>query len=69
MGKNIFFKGDMSLSVNIDSKNKDILILGEGLTQRLGDTTLTTETNYSINMTQPRKKILLNIHYNVSKSF
>ena len=59
MGKNVFFKGDMSLSVNIDSKNKDILILGEELTQRLDDTTLTTETNYPINMTQPRKKIFI----------
>ena len=49
----------MSLSVNIDSKNKDILILGEELTQRLDDTTLTTETNYPINMTQPRKKIFI----------
>ena len=31
----------MSSSVHIDNKNKDILILGEGLTQGLNDTTST----------------------------
>ena len=40
-GKNvIIFGADMSSSVHIDNKNKDILILGEGPTQRLDDTTL-----------------------------
>ena len=29
----------MNLSVNADNKGKDILILGEGPTQRLNDTT------------------------------
>ena len=39
MGKNIIIFGtDMSLSVHIDNKNKDILILGEGQPQGLGDT-------------------------------
>ena len=33
----------MSLSVLIDSKGKDILILGEGPTQGLDDITLTAE--------------------------
>ena len=36
MGKNvIILEADMSSSVHIDKKNKDILILGEGLTQGL----------------------------------
>ena len=30
----------MSSSVHVDNKKKDILILGEGPTQRLDDTTL-----------------------------
>ena len=33
----------MSSSVHIDNKNKDILILGEGQTQGLDDTALTSE--------------------------
>ena len=33
----------MSSSVHVDNKNKDILILGEGPTQELDDTTLTAE--------------------------
>ena len=38
-GKNvIIFWADMHSSVHIDNKNKDILILEEGPTQRLDDT-------------------------------
>ena len=54
-GKMSFLKGDISSSVDTNSKNKDILILGEGLAKQLDDTTLTAETKYPINMTQPRK--------------
>ena len=39
----------MSSSVHIDNKKKDILILGIGPTQKLDDTTLTAEAQYSIN--------------------
>ena len=39
----VIFGADMSLSVHVDNKKKDILILGEGSTQRLDDTTLTAE--------------------------
>ena len=42
----------MSSSVYIDNKGKDILILGKGPTQGLNDTTLTGETQYSINFTK-----------------
>ena len=45
----------MSLSVHINNKNKDLLILGEGPTQGLDDITLTAEVNYSIN---PRKRFV-----------
>ena len=42
MGKSfIIFGVDMTSSVHNDNKGKDILILGEGPTQRLDDTTLT----------------------------
>ena len=52
MGKNvIIFGANISSSVHIDNKNKDILILGERTTQGLDDTTLTAEAMYSINFT------------------
>ena len=54
MEKNIIIFGAcMSPSVHIDDKNKDILILGEGPTQALDDTTLTAEAMYPIDFTQP----------------
>ena len=44
MGKNaIIFRADMSSSVHIDKTVKNILVLGEGPTQGLDDTTLTAE--------------------------
>ena len=46
------------------TKKKDILILGEGPTQGLDDTTLTAEKMYSINFTATRKKFCLSLHYN-----
>ena len=52
-GKNVISLGaDMSSSVHVDNKGKDILILGEVTTQGLDDTTLTAETKYPINFTQ-----------------
>ena len=41
----INFGVDMSSSVHVDSKKKDILILGKGPTQKLDGTTLTAEKN------------------------
>ena len=50
VGKNVIILGvDMSLSVHIDNKKRDILILGKAPTQGLDDTTLSAETQYSIN--------------------
>ena len=70
MGKNvIIFEVDMSSSVHIDNKNKDILILGKGPTQGLDDTTLTAEAPYSINFSRPNRKFCLSLHYNRSNSF
>ena len=42
----------MSSSVHVDNKGKNILILGEGPTQELYDTTLTAEAKSPINFTQ-----------------
>ena len=52
MGKNvIIFGADMSSSVHIDNRKKDISILGEVPTQGLNDTTFTAEAIYPINFT------------------
>ena len=71
MWKNVtIFGADLRSSVRIDNKNKYILILGEGLTrQGLDDTILTAEAKYSIDFTQPRKRLALNLHYNTSNSY
>ena len=70
MGKNaIIFGADMSSSLHIDSKRKDILILGEGPTQGLDDTTLTAEAEYLINFATSRRKFCLSLHCNGSNSF
>ena len=60
MGKNIITFGvDLSSSVHVDNKNKDILVLGEGPTQRVDSTTLTAEAKHPINFTPPRKRFVL----------
>ena len=65
----VIFAADMSSSVHIDNKENYILILGEGPTQGLNDTTLTTELIYSIDFIQPNKRFVLSLHYNGSNSF
>ena len=69
-GKNVISFGiDMNSSVDIDNKGKDILILGEGPTQGLDDTTLKAEAKYPINFTQSGRRFVLSLHYNGSNSF
>ena len=59
-GKNVtIFWADMSSSLHVDNKWKDILVLGEGPAQVLDETTLTAEAKYPINFTQSRKRFLL----------
>ena len=52
----IIFGADMSSSIHIDNKGKDMLILGLGPTQGLGENSLTAEKMYSINFTVTKKK-------------
>ena len=65
----ITFGAHMSLPVYVDNKGKDILILGEGPTQGLDDTKLTTEAKCPINFTQSERRFVLSLHYNGSHSF
>ena len=59
----------MSSSVHVDNKGKDILILGKGPTQGLGEHSLTAEKMYSINFTVTKKKFCLSLHYNGANSY
>ena len=69
-GKNVIIFGtDMSSSVHVDNKGKDILILGEGPAQGLDDTTLTAEAKYPIDFTKSGKRFVLSLHYNGGNSF
>ena len=69
-GKNvIIFGADMSSSVHVDNKGKDILILGERPTQGLDDRTLTAEAKCPISFTQSGKRFVVSLHSNGSNSF
>ena len=59
----------MSSSVHVDNKGKDILILGSGPTQGLGEHSLAAEKMYSVNFTDHRKKCCLSLHYNGANSY
>ena len=65
----IIFGVDNSSSVNIDSRSKNILVLGEGSTQGLEDVTVTAEAKCSVNCTESEKTFVLSLHYNRNNSF
>ena len=58
----------MNSSIHVDNKGKDILILGKGPTQGLGEHSLTAEKIYSINFTEKNKKFCLSLCYNGANS-
>ena len=61
LGKDVvIFYTDNSLSLHADNRKKDILVLGEGLTN---------ESKYSYSITKSRKSICLSLHYNPTNSF
>ena len=69
-GRNVIIFGvDMSSSVHVDNKGKDILILGKGPTQGLGEHSLTVEKMYSVNFTDNGDKYCLSLHYNGANSY
>ena len=59
----------MNSSIHIDNKGKDILILGRGPTQGLGEHSLIAEKMYSVNFTLTKKKFCLSLHYNGANSY
>ena len=69
LGRSVIIFGiDMSSSVHVDNKKKDIFILGKGPTQGL-EYTLTAEKMYLINLTEHNKKMCLGLHYNGASSY
>ena len=67
-GYNLIFGLEMSSSIHVDNKKKDISILGEVPTQGLDDVTLTAKKSYSINFTETENKFCLSLHYNGANS-
>ena len=58
-----------SSSIHVDNKKKDILVLGEGSTQRIDDSTIKSEVKYPIRFTESAKIFVLPLHYNGSNNF
>ena len=70
IGRNVIIFGvDMNSSTKIDNKGKDILILGKGPTQGLGEHSSSAEKMYSINFTKVNTKSCLSLHYNGANSY
>ena len=68
-GKNVVIFGvDMSCSLHIDNKEKDVLILDEVSTYGLDDK-LSAEKRYSVSFTVYNEKFCLSVHYNGSNSY
>ena len=53
--------------VHTDNRKKYILVLVEGPTGELDDTSITAEGKYSVNITRSRNKIWLSLHYSANK--
>ena len=69
-GRNVIIFGvDMSSSIKIDNKEKDILILELGPTFGLCENALFTEKMFWINFTKVNTKFCLSLHYNEANSY
>ena len=59
----------MNSCIHVDNKGKEILILGKGPTQGLGEHSLTAEKMHSVNFTDNGDKYCLSLHYNGVNSY
>ena len=62
------FGAEMS-SAHANNTTKNILIVGEGFTPGLDDTTRYAKNMYSINFTATKKKFCLSLHFNGANSY
>ena len=60
----IIFGADMSSSVHANNRTKSVLVLDEGFTQGLEDTTLYAEKKYLIDFTKTDTKFYSSLHFN-----
>ena len=65
----ISFGVDLSSSSKIDNREKDILTLGKGRTQGLGEHSLSAEKMYLINFTKVNTRFCLSLNYNRANSY
>ena len=65
----LIFGADMSFSVHVTNRAKNIYVMGTGLTQGIHDTTLYAEKNFYRNFTDFGKKFMLSLHYNGDDSY
>ena len=69
-GQNVIISAvDINLSIHVDNKGKDFLILQKGPTQGLGEHSLTAEKKYSINFSKDNIRFCLSLHYNGANSY
>ena len=69
-GQNVItFGADMSSSVHVSNKTKNILVLGKDFTQGLDRIAIYAEKVYSINFTKTNTKFCLSLHYNLSNKY
>ena len=69
-GRNvIIFEVDMSSSVHINNKGKNILIHGKDPTRGLGEHSLNAEKMYSVNLTDHRTKYCVSLDYNGANNY
>ena len=64
----IIFGADMTSSVHTNNKTRNILVLGQVITE-LNDKKLTAEANYSTNFSKINTKFCLSLHYNGADSY
>ena len=68
-GKNVIIFGvEMTNSKHANNKTKDVLVLGQGLIQKVDDATIYAGKMYSPNFTVANKTFCLSLHYNGDKN-
>ena len=65
----IIFGADMSFSKHANNEAKNIYVMGKDYVQEINDTTIYAEKMYYRNFTDPRKKIVLSLHYSGNNSY
>ena len=67
--KVLIFGADMRFNVHATNRANHMYLMGNGLTQGINDTTIYVEKNYYRNFTDPSKKFVLSLHYNLDDSY